>query len=111
MRIVSMALVWGLAAGCVAPAAVRDGLQHELEDLRLLEAQVLPLIPDGPPVDFGGGTSYRPRDGWRLQLRAMQLRAASLVAWAHDVVFDQEAAYQTLLMPALAEAKKNAEGE
>lgn len=108
MRIASIALVLGLLVGCAAPPAVIDGLEHELQDLRQLEVELLPLVPDGPPVDFGGGVRYRPRDGWRVTLRAMQLRAASLLAWARNETFDQAAGLAALVAPALAEAQRNA---
>ena len=108
MRIILIALVLGCSTGCATPPEVQQSLANELEDLQQLEAELLPLIPDAPPVDFGGA-KYRPRDGWRILLRSMQLRAAGLVAWSRDAAFDQAAGVEALVAPALKLAQKNAE--
>jgi len=96
-----------VCVGCATPEAIQRSLQHELADLQQLEAELLPLIPDGAPVAFGSA-QYHPRDGWRLQLRAMQLRAAGLVAWANGETFDVTAGYQALVAPALQAARERA---
>ena len=109
MRIILIALVLGCSTGCATPPEVQQSLAHELSDLQQLEAELLPLIPDADPIDFGSGVKYRPRDGWRIQLRSMQLRAAGLVAWSRDETFDQAAGVEALVAPALKLAQKNTE--
>lgn len=108
MRVILILLALGSAVGCQAPERVRQSLAHEIKDLQQLEAALLPLIPDSSPIDFGGGVAYRSPDGWRVTLRAMQLRAAGLLAWAQNETFDHEAGYQALVAPALAEARRRA---
>lgn len=103
-------------AGCATQQDQRviEAAQGNLQSLQLMEAKLLELIPNGDPIDFsqvgGEGSSpvlYRPRDGWRILLRTYQLRAASLVAWSQNEEFDQDAGLKALVLPAIAQAKKN----
>ena len=105
--------------GCATaqPAPITEAIQGNLESLQLLEKQMLELVPNGDPIDFGqvGGDGdevlYRPRDGWRILLRSYQVRAASLVAWANGEEFDKDTATQALVIPAIREAQKNLKNE
>jgi len=82
-----------LGAGCdsTPPPIVVESLAASLEDLQHAEAGLLPLVPaDLPPQDFGAPGApvlLSPRDGWRLQLQAWQVRAAALLAWAKGEPF------------------------
>lgn len=115
MRYTLLALVLALLTGCATakPQEVKDALAGNLDSLKLMEAQLLELVPDGDPIDFGqvGGSGpeklYRPRDGWRILLRTYQVRAASLVAWANSETFDQATAVKALVLPAIEQAKRN----
>lgn len=111
MRIASMTLALGLLVGCATPPEVVRSLEGNLQALQQLEAELLPLVPDGPPIDFGVGARYRPRDGWRIQIRAWQLRAAGLLAWARDETFDHVAGYTALVAPAITEGRQRASRE
>lgn len=119
MRLTTLA--WALAllfAGCCsAPPAITEAVAGNLRSLQLAEEQLLPLVPNGDPIDFGqvGGSGeaqlYRPQDGWRILLRTYQVRAASLVAWANDEPFDYNAALKALVVPAIEQAKRNLSDE
>lgn len=119
MRLTWLALLVALVAGCAStpPAEVTQALTGNLESLKLAEQQLLPLVPNGDPIDFGqvGGDGaerlYRPRDGWRILLRTYQVRAASLVAWANGEPFDQATAIEALVMPAVKQARRNLSDE
>jgi len=114
MRLTLIAFVLAFVAGCRSvPAEVTEALVGNLNSLKLAEEQLLELVPNGDPIDFGkvGGDGpeklYRPRDGWRILLRTYQVRAASLVAWAKDETFDQATAIKALVLPAIQQAKDN----
>lgn len=115
MKLTALALLLALLAGCAStpPAEITEAIQGNLTSLQLAEEQLLPLIANGDPIDFGkvGGAGpeklYRPRDGWRILLRTYQVRAASLVAWANGEEFDQATAVKALVLPAIEEATKN----
>jgi hypothetical protein len=83
-----------LGTGCdsTPPPIVVESLVAQLDDLQHAERDLLPLVPgDLPAQNFGTVTApvlLPPRDGWRLQLQAWQLRAAALIAWAQGKPFD-----------------------
>jgi len=118
-----VSLVAALVAGCASapPAEVTQALSGNLESLKLAEGQLLPLVPNGDPIDFsqvgakagesGPERLYRPRDGWRILLRTYQVRAASLVAWANGEPFDEATATKALVLPALEQARRNLSDE
>lgn len=87
-----------LLAGCcgAAPQPVQDALAHQVEDLQLVERDLLPLVPEATTARFGE-TEQPARVGWAIRLRAYQVRAEALHAWAKGEAFDLAAAQRRLL--------------
>ena len=87
-----------VCAGCVtsAPDVVVDALDHELEDLQLIERELLPLVPEDALAMFGS-REQPARTGWAIRLRAFQVRAEALRAWARGEEFDLAEAQKRLL--------------
>ena len=105
----TLLLVVAFLVGCAStpPAEITTAIQGNLESLQLAEKELLPLIANGEPIDFGTGVKYRPRDGWRIALRSYQVRAASLVAWSQGEEFDTTTAIDALVRPAIEQAREN----
>jgi hypothetical protein len=82
-------------AGCATPDAVVDALDHQVEDLQLMERELLPLVPADTEMLFGAKT-LKARLGWQIRLRAFQARAEALRAWARGERYDLTAAHQRL---------------
>lgn len=87
-----------LLTGCAstAPDAVRQACAHQVEDLRLIEHDLLPLVPEATTATFGE-TTQPARVGWAIRLRAYQVRAEALKAWADGKTFDLAEAQKRLL--------------
>ncbi|HET6496433.1 MAG TPA: hypothetical protein VFH61_13835 [Thermoleophilia bacterium] len=84
-----------LLTGCATPAPVVDALDHQVEDLQLLERELLPLVPADTEMRFGAKT-LKARLGWQIRLRAFQARAEALRAWARGERYDLAAAQTRL---------------
>lgn len=83
------------APGCCggpAPQPIQDAVQHELEDLLRIDAEVVPLLSDAVVED----TARSLQATWRLRVRAMALRVLTLLAWAKDEPIDVGAAHAKL---------------
>lgn len=81
--------------GCATPQPVVDALDHQVEDLQLLERELLPLVPADAEAAFGAKT-LKARIGWQIRIRAFQARAEALRAWARGEPYDLAAAQRRL---------------
>jgi hypothetical protein len=95
-------LVLAVFAGCAstAPDVVQDALKHQLEDFALLEAELLPLVPEDATVTYKtltGEEKTRPaRELWSQRVRAFMFRGAGLLAWSRGEEYDPAEAFKTL---------------
>lgn len=103
MRRFWMMIALALCVGCKAyeaPEAVQNAAQHQLEDLVLLEAELIPLVPADAVIEYKtitGETKTAPaRRLWTERVRAMLFRTAGFVAWSRGETYDPKAAFKKL---------------
>ena len=107
LSLLGACVVAAIAGCCTAPAQVTDALTHQLEDLALGEAELLPLVPADAvvsvPTVAGARVSKPARATWQVRFRGMMLREAALLAWAKGEAFDLAAAAARLGLTTPAE--------
>lgn len=98
----SLSMTLLLAVGCASapPAAVVDALEHQLQDLPLIESELLPLVPADAELEYVAidGTTKRKnaRELWQERTRALMFRQAGLVAWSRGEQYDPQTAFAKL---------------
>lgn len=106
------------AVGCkayVAPQQVQSSLEHQLEDLVLIEAELLPFVPEDAEIPYktitGETKTRKARELWQERLRAFMFRMAGALEWSRGKPYDEKAAFAKLFPNKLAPVPADGDGQ